>query len=56
MWVSFGVTIAWVVNPDAKTVDVHKAGGPVVTLYEDNVLDGADVLPGFTLPVQQIFE
>ena len=56
MWLSHGVILAWVVNPDARTVEVHRAGGPVVTLYEDDTLDGGEVLPGFALPVQEIFE
>ena len=56
MWLRYGVTLAWVVNPDTRTVDVHNAGGPVVTLYEGDALDGGEVLPGFSLPVQEIFE
>ena len=30
--------------------------GPTVTLSEDDTLDGAPVLPGFTLPVREVFE
>ncbi len=56
MWLSFGVTLAWVVNPDARTVEVHRASGPVVTLYDDDSLAGGEVLPGFVLPVKEIFE
>lgn len=56
MWLTHGVTLVWVVEPDARTVDVHQAGGPVVTLSDGDTLDGGAVLPGFTLPVQQIFE
>ena len=56
MWLSFGVALAWVVNPETRTVDVHQAGSPVVTLYEDGTLEGGGVLPGFALPVKEIFE
>ena len=56
MWLSHGVTLVWVVFPDARTVDVHQNGSPIVTLTEDDVLDGGDVLPGFSLPVREVFE
>ena len=56
MWLSHRVTLAWVVNPDTRTIDVHQTNGPVVTLTEDDTLDGGTVLPGFTLPVREVFE
>ena len=56
MWLSHGVALVWVVFPDTRTIDVHQNGSPVVTLTEDDVLDGGDVLPGFSLPVREVFE
>ena len=56
MWIAHGVTLVWVIEPDAQTVDIHQAGGPVVTLYDDDSLAGGEVLPGFVLPVKEIFE
>ena len=55
MWRQNGVRLVWVVYPDARTVDVHAEGRPVTTLTEEDVLDGLDVLPGFTCPVSEIF-
>ncbi|MBC8100440.1 MAG: Uma2 family endonuclease [Armatimonadetes bacterium] len=49
-----GTALVWVVDPDFQTVTVHHAGG--IAAYDINsVLDGGDVLPGFTLPVRDIF-
>ena len=55
MWRQNGVRLVWVVYPDARTVDVHAEGRPVTTVTEEDVLDGLDVLPGFTCPVSEIF-
>lgn len=56
MWLSHGVALVWVVFPDSRTVDVHQNGSPVATLAEDDSLDGGTVLPGFSLPVREVFE
>ena len=56
MWLRHGVGMVWVTYPDTRTVDVYRQDGPTITLYEDDTLDGAPVLPGFTLPVREVFE
>ena len=55
MWLAFGVGLAWVVNPDTRTIDVHRRGHPILTLTDQDALDGLDILPGFTCPVSDIF-
>ncbi len=55
MWLSHGVTLVWAVFPDTRTIDVHILGSPVRTLTEDDALDGGAALPGFTLPVREVF-
>ena len=55
MWLSHGVRLCWVVDPDTRTIDVHRPGVAVVTLGEDDTLDGGDVLPGFTCAVAAVF-
>lgn len=52
-----GVKLVWYVDPDAKTVTVYPKGrerGKKV-LGEADTLDGGKVLPGFTLPVADLF-
>ena len=56
MWLSYGVRLVWVVQPDTRTVDVHAPGRAVVTLDEHDTLDGLDVLPGFTCAVREVFD
>ena len=55
MWLRYGVRLVWVVHPDERLVDVHRDGHAVVTLDESGALDGADVLPGFSCSVREVF-
>lgn len=57
-YLAAGVRIVWSVNPDNQTVDVYHLGqtNPVRTLALDDELDGEDVIPGFKLKVQALFE
>ena len=53
-----GVKLVWYVDPERKEVDVYPKGNAKrkKTVGVGETLDGGDVLPGFTLPVAQIFE
>ena len=55
MWISFGVPLVWTVDPDARTLDVHRPNQPLIRLSADDTLDGGQVLPGFTCTVGDIF-
>ena len=50
-----GTRLAWVVDPKTETVRVHTAPKEWVVKRMGDVLDGGDVLPGFQLPVQDVF-
>lgn len=56
MWVDYGVRIAWVLYPETRTVEVHRSDQPVIVIESDGVLDGGDVLPGFTCPLDTVFQ
>ena len=56
MWLSYGVGLVWVVQPDTRTVDVYEPDQAVVTLTENDALDGSEVLPGFTCAISDIFD
>jgi Uma2 family endonuclease len=49
-----GTRLVWVVYYDSHTVVVHTPNG-AKTLTVDDTLDGGEVLPGFTLNIQEIF-
>lgn len=55
MWISFGVPLVWTVDPQARTLDVHQPNQPLIRLSTDDLLDGGQVLPGFTCTVADLF-
>ncbi|MDE2906117.1 MAG: hypothetical protein OXQ28_08530 [Acidobacteriota bacterium] len=42
-------------NPKHASVVIHEPGRAVRRLGESETLDGAPLLPGFSLPVREIF-
>ena len=50
-----GTRLIWVIDPAARIVSVRRTSGPDTRLTEIDVLDGSDVLPGFTIPVTRLF-
>ena len=55
MWLEHGVGLVWVVHPDSHAIDVYQPDCSILTLTEDDTLEGGDVLPGFTCQVSDIF-
>ncbi len=55
MWLCYGSQQSWVLNPENTTVIVHRPNVEPVTLTEGDVLDGGDLLPGFSTPVWRLF-
>ena len=52
----YGVQIVWVVVPEERQVYVYESPTRVRILAADDVLTGADLLPGFRLPVVSLFQ
>ena len=56
MWISYGSREVWVAQPVAPvSVTRYRHGRAPVTLYDDDVLNGGDLLPGFRIPVWRLF-
>jgi len=47
--------LVWVVYPETQTVVVHTPGKAKQTLGIEGILDGGDVLPGFTIAIRELF-
>jgi Uma2 family endonuclease len=50
-----GVRLIWMVDPRDRTVAVYRDPESVTVVDDSGVLDGADVLPSFTLGLAQLF-
>ncbi|MFN8634541.1 MAG: Uma2 family endonuclease [Chloroflexota bacterium] len=54
-WIEHGTRLVFVVNPRRRTVAVHRPGQPIRVLGRDDVLDGEDVVPGWSMAVRDLF-
>lgn len=52
----YGVPLTWIVNPYERTVGIHRPGQPPVVLNETQELICEPELPGFRVPVIQLFD
>ncbi len=50
-----GVRLVWMVDPKTRTVDVYTSVKKFSTLTESDTLGGGTVLPGFKLPLSELF-
>jgi Uma2 family endonuclease len=50
-----GVQLVWFIDPDKRTVRIYTAPDEFRELSEQDSLDGGDVLPGFSLPLAELF-
>lgn len=55
-YLAAGTRLAWFFYPHGKLVDIYRPGQPTETAEINGVLDGGDVLPGFKLPVREVFK
>ncbi|MCY3021695.1 MAG: Uma2 family endonuclease [Planctomycetota bacterium] len=54
-YLAAGVTLVWVVDPQRRKAHVFRSDRPAKALAAANALDGEDVLPGFAVPLAELF-
>ncbi len=54
-YLSSGSKLVWIVYPKRKMVVIYRSNNTVGFLYENDVLDGEDVIPDFRLPLEKVF-
>jgi Uma2 family endonuclease len=50
-----GAQLAWVINPEDQTVVVYHSAQPDYILKSGDSLDGEEIIPGFSMPVAEVF-
>lgn len=55
-WLEAGARLVWLVYPDNRTVQVVRSLRDRERLDSDALLDGGDVVPGFSCRVAELFE
>jgi Uma2 family endonuclease len=51
-----GARLVWVLDPNTTSAAVFPPDGWPILLGPDDVLDGGDVVPGFRLPLREVFD
>jgi len=54
-WLDAGTRMVIVINPRKHTVTVYRSLTHIMVLREPDILDGDDVVPGWSLPIAAIF-
>lgn len=54
-YLSAGAVRVWIVDPEAHAVTVYRADGAATLLQEGDTLEDPEVLPGFSLPLEDLF-
>jgi Uma2 family endonuclease len=54
-WLQAGGRRVWVIDPQTRTVSVYRSASQIVVLSDSDTLSDEDLLPGFHLPVAEIF-
>jgi hypothetical protein len=50
-----GVEMVWEVDPTTRTIEVYPSLDDKTTLTTNDTLDGGPILPGFQLPLKDLF-
>jgi Uma2 family endonuclease len=51
-----GAKAVWLVEPRRRIVTVRRVNAAPIDYFEGDIVPGGDILPGFELPVKEIFE
>jgi hypothetical protein len=54
-WLEAGTLLVFVVNPRRQTIKVYRPGHDPRELGITDTLDGGEVVPGWTMPVREVF-
>ena len=54
-WLCAETFLVWVINPKGRSVHIYRDLKHVQLLMEEDTLTGEEIVPGFSLPVAEIF-
>lgn len=54
-WLKAGTPLVWIIDPQARQARVYRADGSVALLGRGEALDGEDVLPRFSCPLDELW-
>jgi Uma2 family endonuclease len=54
-YIGCGVQLGWLINPDAKEVEIYRLGQDKQLISNPSSLSGEELLPGLTVDLADIF-
>ena len=54
-WIKFGCRLVWLVDPHTQTVTAYHPDGSARVHHKGETLEPGEVVPGFSLPVDEVF-
>jgi Uma2 family endonuclease len=51
-----GISLGWLIDPETRRIEIYRPNQAVEILHNPATISGEDVLPGFILDLQPIFE
>jgi Uma2 family endonuclease len=54
-WLDHGTEEVWVIDIRRRTATIHRRDGVVIEIKADGVIEGGELLPGFRLPLRELF-
>lgn len=54
-WLRYGATEVWLVDLRHETVSIYRSDTEVITLTIEQELSGGNLIPGFRLPLSEVF-
>ena len=54
-YLAHGTQLVWLVDTDAREVELHRPGEAPQTRASDDVIEGGELLPGFRVTVRDLF-
>lgn len=54
-YLAAGIPLVWVIDPEVRTVVIHRGDGTLAKLHENDALTGESVIPGFKCKVAELF-
>ena len=55
-WLRAGVRLVWVIDPATRTAIVYRSASEFQEVAEEGILDGGQVVPGFTCQLRVLFD
>jgi len=55
LYIKHGCKSVWAVFPNERLIEVHSANGQIRNVEQDQILEDPGALPGFTVPMEEVF-